>query len=85
MITLRHLLVIVLLHFGTTASAAPNKAPTVSLTAPAAGSTFAAPATITLSATAKASSGTIAKVEFYQGSSYLGTVTASPTTSSGPA
>ena len=69
---------IVLLHFGTTASAAPHKAPTVSLTEPAAGSTFSAPATITLSATAKASSGTIAKVEFYQGSSLLGTVSTAP-------
>jgi len=77
-ITFRHLLFIVLLHLGTIASAAPNKAPTVSLTAPAAGSSFAAPATITLSATAKASSGTIARVEFYQGSSLLGTVAAAP-------
>lgn len=78
MIALRHLLFIVLLHFGAIASAAPNKAPTVSLTAPAAGSTFSAPATITLSATAKASSGTIAKIEFYQGSSLLGTAAAAP-------
>ena len=78
MIAFRHLLLIVLLHFGTIAGAAPHKAPTVSLTAPAAGSTFAAPATITLSATAKASSGTIAKVEFYQGSSLLGAAAAAP-------
>ena len=78
MITFGRLLFIVLLHLGTIASAAPNKAPTVSLTAPAAGSIFAAPATITLSATAKASSGTIARVEFYQGSSLLGTVAAAP-------
>jgi len=77
-IVLRHLLLIVLLHFVTTASAAPKKAPTVSLTAPAAGSTFSAPATITLSAAASASSGTIAKVEFYQGSSFLGTVATAP-------
>ena len=49
-----------------------NIPPTVSLTAPAASAVFAAPATITLTATASDADGSIAKVEFYQGSTLLG-------------
>ena len=49
-----------------------NPAPTVSLTAPSAGANFAAPATITLSATASDANGTIGKVEFFNGSTSLG-------------
>ncbi len=49
-----------------------NVPPTVSLTAPAASSVFAAPATITLTANATDSDGSIAKVEFYQGTILLG-------------
>jgi hypothetical protein len=46
--------------------------PTVSLTAPAAGATFANPASITISANATPTSGrTITKVEFYRGGSTL--------------
>jgi RHS repeat-associated protein len=55
-----------------------NKAPTVSLVAPSAGAIFAAPASITLTATASDSDGTIARVEFYQGATLLGTKTAAP-------
>ena len=55
---------------------APNLPPIVSLSAPAA--TFTAPANITLTASATDSDGTISKVEFYQGTTLLGTVTASP-------
>jgi len=55
-----------------------NAAPTVSLTAPAAGSVFAAPATITLSATAADADGTISKVEFFQGTTLLNATTVSP-------
>ena len=48
---------------------APNRPPpTVSLTAPTSGTSFLAPATITLSATASASIGTISRVDFYAGS-----------------
>ncbi|MBM4148578.1 MAG: hypothetical protein FJ224_05995 [Lentisphaerae bacterium] len=54
--------------------------PTVScaLTAPANGATFAAPASITLQATAGSSTGTIAKVEFFNGGTLLGEDTTSP-------
>ncbi len=56
----------------------PNHAPSVSLTSPAANATFAAPATIDLSATAADSDGTVAKVEFLAGSTLVGTSTAPP-------
>ena len=49
------------------AIAAKNIAPSVSLTAPANGASFSAPATITLSASASDPDGSIAKVEFYRG------------------
>ena len=54
-----------------------NTPPTVSLSAPADGATYTAPATIDLTASASDSDG-IDRVEFYQGSSLLGTATASP-------
>lgn len=54
---------------------------TVKLTSPADGSTFVAPATINLSASASASTGqTITKVDFYNGSTLLGTTTSAPYT-----
>jgi beta-glucanase (GH16 family) len=55
-----------------------NTPPTVSLTAPVASATFAAPASITLTATAADADGTVAKVEFFQGSTKLGEATAVP-------
>ena len=51
---------------------AANQAPTVSLTAPAAGATGTAPATFTLAATAADTDGTVAKVEFFAGATKLG-------------
>ena len=54
--------------------------PTVALTSPISGSTFKAPATVTLSASASETGGTISKVEFYNGSTLLATDTASPYT-----
>src|SRR5204862_1935832 len=57
---------------------AANQAPTVSLTAPANGATFTAPATITGSANASDSDGTVAKVDFFAGSTLIGTDTTSP-------
>jgi hypothetical protein len=63
-----------------TAWAAPNKLPTVALTAPANGATFTAPATIALTASASDPDGTIAKVDFLQGTTLIGTRTASPYT-----
>jgi cellulose 1,4-beta-cellobiosidase len=54
--------------------------PVVSLTSPATGSSFTAPATIPLAATASETGGTISKVEFFNGTMLLGTATASPYT-----
>ncbi|MBN1207271.1 MAG: right-handed parallel beta-helix repeat-containing protein [Myxococcaceae bacterium] len=52
--------------------------PTVSLTSPADGATFSAPATITLTANASDADGSVSKVEFFQGSTLLATDTTSP-------
>jgi len=59
-------------------SAPPNKAPTVSLTTPTNGATFVAPATISIGANALDSDGTIIRVDFYQGTTLLGSRTAAP-------
>src|SRR6476646_1841136 len=58
--------------------AAANTPPTVSITSPANGATFTAPANITINATASDSDGTVTKVDFYQGTTLLGTDTTSP-------
>ena len=58
--------------------AATNVAPTVSLTAPATGATFTAPATIGLTATAADTDGTITKVDFYNGATLLFSATTAP-------
>ena len=50
----------------------------VTLTEPAAGARFAAPATIPMAATAATTAGGIAKVEFYRDSTRLGEATAAP-------
>jgi cellulose 1,4-beta-cellobiosidase len=55
-------------------------APSVSLTSPAPGASFTAPATVSLAASASESGGTIAKVAFYNGSTLLGTATTAPYT-----
>jgi predicted RNA-binding Zn ribbon-like protein len=57
---------------------AGNRAPSVTLTSPTSGATFTAPASITLSANASDTDGTIAKVEFYNGTTLLSTDTTSP-------
>ncbi len=55
-----------------------DAAPAVNLTAPAANAVYAAPGNVTLTATATDSVGTIAKVDFYQGTILIGTATTSP-------
>lgn len=55
-----------------------NQPPSVTLTAPANGATFTAPATVTLSANASDPDGTIARVDFYNGGSLIGSDTTSP-------
>ena len=57
-----------------------NVAPVVNLTAPTANSSYTAPASITINATATDSDGTVAKVEFYNGSTKLGEDATSPYT-----
>jgi predicted phage tail protein len=57
---------------------APNSSPTVAITSPANGGTFTAPASILINATAADSDGTIARVDFYQGTTKLGQDTTSP-------
>ncbi|GAA4242965.1 glycoside hydrolase family 6 protein [Dactylosporangium darangshiense] len=54
--------------------------PTVAITSPTNGSTFTAPATVSLAANASVTNSTISKVEFYNGSALLGTDTSSPYT-----
>jgi hypothetical protein len=57
---------------------AANKAPTVSLTFPANGAVFTAGSDIVLAANAGDSDGSITKVEFYRGTTLVGTATGSP-------
>lgn len=55
-----------------------NAAPLVSISSPAAGASFARPATITINATASDTDGTIDSVQFFQGTTLLGTDKTSP-------
>ena len=54
--------------------------PTVSLTSPANGASFSAPASLTLTATASATDGTVTNVTFYKGTTLLGNATSAPFT-----
>jgi hypothetical protein len=55
-----------------------NQPPAVSLTSPAAGSTVTAPATVSVTADASDSDGTVSKVEFFANGTLVGTDTAMP-------
>lgn len=55
-----------------------NSAPTASLTAPAAGAVFSAPASITISADAADADGTVSQVEFFANGASIGTDTSAP-------
>jgi regulation of enolase protein 1 (concanavalin A-like superfamily) len=59
---------------------ATNQPPTVSITSPTAGASFTAPASVSLAATAADSDGTVTQVQFFAGSTLLGTDTTSPFT-----
>ena len=62
----------------TTSGPPPNVSPSVSVTGPTAGSHFPAPADITLTASASDSDGTVTKVEFFAGTTLVGTDTSAP-------
>ena len=55
-----------------------NSPPTVTLTQPANGATFTAPATVNIAANASDSDGSITKVEFFTGATKLGEDTTAP-------
>ncbi len=60
------------------AIAATNQPPTVALTFPAVGTTYVAPARVELTATASDPDGTVTRVEFYNGTTLLGSAAAAP-------
>jgi hypothetical protein len=68
--------------FGVEASGGPppNVPPTVALTSPAAGASFIQGSAITLSASAADTDGSLSKVEFFDGSTLVGTDSAAPYT-----
>ncbi|HET7694408.1 MAG TPA: phospholipase D-like domain-containing protein [Vicinamibacterales bacterium] len=61
-----------------TAPPPPNVPPAVSITAPASGARFTAPAAVTVTAAASDSDGTVARVDFFAGSTAIGTATTAP-------
>jgi regulation of enolase protein 1 (concanavalin A-like superfamily) len=63
---------------GTPPPPPPNVLPTVSLTSPSNNSTFTAPATIAIAATAGDSDGAVVRVEFYAGGTFIGADTTAP-------
>lgn len=58
----------------------PNQPPAVSITAPAAGDVFTAPATVAVSASASDPDGTVARVEFFLGTTLIGADASPPYT-----
>jgi hypothetical protein len=59
-------------------AASTNAPPTVAITSPASGSSFAAPATINIAASAADANGSVTRVDFYAGSTLIGSDTSSP-------
>lgn len=64
--------------FSLTQTQSGNQPPSVTLTSPSNGATFTAPATISLAATASDPEGQLARVEFYNGSTLIGTTSTPP-------
>lgn len=56
----------------------PNAPPSVSIASPASGATFTSPASITLTAGAADADGSINRVDFYAGGTFIGSATSSP-------
>jgi regulation of enolase protein 1 (concanavalin A-like superfamily) len=56
----------------------PNAPPSVSISSPASGSSYTAPASIAITASASDSDGTVARVDFYAGATLIGSDTTSP-------
>jgi hypothetical protein len=67
---------------GVEVTVAQNQVPVVSLVTPASGASYTAPAAIALAATATDSDGTIARVDFFAGSTAIGSATSAPYTAS---
>lgn len=65
-------------NVGTLGTASNNQSPTVQITAPAGGATYTAPATISISAAASDPDGSVTKVDFYQGSTLIGSDATAP-------
>jgi YVTN family beta-propeller protein len=57
---------------------AANQPPSVTITAPVAGSSYQTPATVTIAANATDTDGSVARVDFYAGASMIGSDTTSP-------
>jgi GH18 family chitinase/chitodextrinase len=55
-----------------------NQSPAVSITSPAGGASFAAPASVNITASATDADGTVAKVEYYSAGAKIGEATSSP-------
>ena len=72
------LLVLLLAWAVHAAGRTPNVAPSVALTAPTAGASFTSGSTIQITANASDSDGSIARVDFYAGSTLLGRDTSAP-------
>ncbi|MCU0430259.1 MAG: Ig-like domain-containing protein [Cytophagaceae bacterium] len=66
------------INFFTINATVSNTAPTVTLTSPLGGSSYTTPASILLSAAASDADGSIARVEFYQGTTLLGSDVSAP-------
>lgn len=64
--------------FYTLVNPGSNAAPIVALTSPISSGTYAAGASVTLAATASDGDGSVAKVEFFDGSTLLGSATSAP-------
>src|SRR5262249_16134256 len=65
-------------HLTISSPTSTNKPPSVSLTSPSASATFTTPPTIRLTATASDPENQMARDEFYQGSTLIGSASASP-------